>query len=74
MKIDKLAELMGQLSTLQAQAQNEATTALNALCKKIPPSDYDELKKISNFEGINSEGEILTKIERLKEWERKLQK
>jgi hypothetical protein len=74
MQIDKLGQLLNQLTDLQGQAKQAAESELTNLRGKIPQSDYEELKKITNFEGINTEEEILTKIERLKEWERKLQK
>jgi len=74
MQINQLGQLLSQLTDLQGQAMQATEKAINDLKGKISHDDLQELKKITNFEGINTESEILTKIKHLKEWERKLQR
>lgn len=66
--LNELNQMLGQLTKLSAQATTNANNALNGIKNKIPQKDYFKLKKLTNFENINTELEILERIEDIKAW------
>jgi phosphoenolpyruvate carboxylase len=71
---DQLNSLMGDLSKTTDKAQKLANQSLNELNGKISPNDMNKIKNLTNFENINNEQEILTRIEEIKAWEQSLQR
>lgn len=66
--LNELNQMLGQLTKLSAQATTNANNALNGIKHKIPQKDYFKLKNLTNFENINTELEILERIEDIKAW------